>query len=61
MAEIWDPHPQYVIEAFGRQIVLELEYNDRFLAPALHVFVNYLQKNVKLFFFSQFTGEPCLG
>ncbi|XP_008190626.1 A disintegrin and metalloproteinase with thrombospondin motifs 9 isoform X2 [Tribolium castaneum] len=36
-AEVWDPHPRYVINAFGRKLFLELEHNDQILATDLHV------------------------
>ncbi|KAJ3651431.1 hypothetical protein Zmor_017475 [Zophobas morio] len=36
-AEVWDPHPRYEIEAFGRKLFLELEHNDQALAEDLHV------------------------
>lgn len=36
-AEIWDPHPKYQIKAFGKKLLLELEQDDRFVAPGLHV------------------------
>lgn len=32
-AEIWDPHPQYEIRAFGNNLRLVLEHNDDFVAP----------------------------
>lgn len=34
---MWDPHPRYVIDAFGRKLFLELEQNDEVLAKDLHV------------------------
>jgi hypothetical protein len=36
-AEVWDPHPRYVIDAFGRKLFLELEQNDEVLAKDLHI------------------------
>ncbi|XP_019769669.2 A disintegrin and metalloproteinase with thrombospondin motifs 9 isoform X2 [Dendroctonus ponderosae] len=36
-AEIWDPHPKYQIEAFGKTLMLELEHDDKFVAPGLHI------------------------
>ncbi|XP_063930505.1 A disintegrin and metalloproteinase with thrombospondin motifs 9-like isoform X2 [Zophobas morio] len=36
-AEVWDPHPRYEIEAFGRKLFLELEHNDQALAEDLHI------------------------
>ncbi|XP_066144477.1 A disintegrin and metalloproteinase with thrombospondin motifs 9 isoform X2 [Euwallacea fornicatus] len=36
-AEIWDPHPKYEIDAFKQKLFLELESNDKFVAPSLHI------------------------
>ncbi|XP_030747517.1 A disintegrin and metalloproteinase with thrombospondin motifs 9 isoform X2 [Sitophilus oryzae] len=36
-AEIWDPHPKYEIDAFGKILVLELENNHNFVAPDLDI------------------------
>lgn len=37
MAEVWDLHPHYEIEAFGQKFVLDLTYNYKFVSPGLHV------------------------
>ncbi|CAH1132157.1 unnamed protein product [Ceutorhynchus assimilis] len=36
-AEIWDPHPKYEIDAFGKILLLELENDNKFVAPDLHI------------------------
>ncbi|XP_056632510.1 A disintegrin and metalloproteinase with thrombospondin motifs 9 isoform X2 [Diorhabda sublineata] len=39
--ESWDSHPQYEIEAFGRKLYLELEHNNKFLSPNLHIVTHF--------------------
>ncbi|KAJ8984116.1 hypothetical protein NQ317_017325 [Molorchus minor] len=36
-AEVWDPHPQYRIRAFGKELVLQLKQDRKFVAPDLHI------------------------
>lgn len=46
-AEVWDPHPQYEIQAFGQVLVLELSFNYKFVSPNLqvtHVWENYTRR-----------------
>ncbi|XP_018561715.1 A disintegrin and metalloproteinase with thrombospondin motifs 9 isoform X2 [Anoplophora glabripennis] len=43
-AEVWDPHPQYEIDAFDRKLLLELEHNSKFVAPGLHI-INHIWDN----------------
>ncbi|XP_017769222.1 PREDICTED: A disintegrin and metalloproteinase with thrombospondin motifs 20 isoform X2 [Nicrophorus vespilloides] len=46
-AEVWDPHPRYEIDAFGKKLELVLIYNDKFVSQNLnviHVWENYTQR-----------------
>ncbi|KAF5275467.1 hypothetical protein FQR65_LT16661 [Abscondita terminalis] len=46
-AEVWDPHPQYEIRAFGQVLLLELSFNYKFVSPKLHlthVWENYTRR-----------------
>lgn len=36
-ANSWDLHPFYEIDAFGKKLILELDFNGKFVAPNLHV------------------------
>lgn len=38
-AEIWDPHPEYKINAFDQEFELKLMHNDKFVSPDLRVSV----------------------
>ncbi|XP_074026740.1 ADAM metallopeptidase with thrombospondin type 1 motif A isoform X3 [Leptinotarsa decemlineata] len=40
-AEEWDLHPRYQIVAFGQTLVLDLDYNDKFVSPNLHVVTQF--------------------
>ncbi|KAK9886441.1 hypothetical protein WA026_016721 [Henosepilachna vigintioctopunctata] len=37
MVEVWDPHPNYEIAAFGRKLRLQLAHDNKFIAPNLYV------------------------
>lgn len=39
-ADVWDQHPSYEIKAFGRRMVMDLENNNKFVPPDLHVSTN---------------------
>lgn len=60
-AEVWDPHPQYEIDAFGKKLVLELTFNDKFVAPNLQVKLPQSITRKILNFFVNITGDSCLG
>ncbi|CAG9862410.1 unnamed protein product [Phyllotreta striolata] len=40
-AESWDQHPLYEIDAFGKKLILELDYDGKFVAPNLHIVTHF--------------------
>ncbi|CAH1115336.1 unnamed protein product [Psylliodes chrysocephalus] len=40
-ANSWDLHPFYEIDAFGKKLILELDFNGKFVAPNLHIVTHF--------------------
>lgn len=49
LTEIWDEHPHYEIDAFGKQFYLDLNHDSKFVSPGLHVSYPYLNQIIKIY------------
>jgi hypothetical protein len=53
-SQIWDPHPEYEIDAFGNRFHLKLNHDDEFIRHDIKVTVTFLNSNINDSFMENF-------